>query len=71
MSSGTEFGVSGALLTCDVATACVIRRMNELPGGNFILQELDDTHILIQADMIDFVRESVAAFLDENVWTKE
>jgi hypothetical protein len=35
----------------------------------FIIKELDDTHLLVKEDMVDFVQEQVKAFNNKNVYT--
>jgi hypothetical protein len=35
----------------------------------FVLKELDDTHLLIRDDQVDFVVQQVKAFNNKNVYT--
>jgi len=35
----------------------------------FIIRELDDKHLLIREDMVDFVHQQVKAFNNKNVYT--
>jgi hypothetical protein len=35
----------------------------------FIIKELDDTHLLVKEDMVEFVQEQVKAFNNKNVYT--
>lgn len=37
-------------------------------SGKFIIQVLDDTHLFVKADKVDFVRERVQQFNDRNVY---
>ncbi|KIY99814.1 hypothetical protein MNEG_8149 [Monoraphidium neglectum] len=36
--------------------------------GKFIIAVLDDTHLFVKADKVDFVREKVQEFNDKNVY---
>jgi hypothetical protein len=35
----------------------------------FIIKELDDQHLLVKEDMVEFVKEQVKAFNNKNVYT--
>ena len=64
-------GIVGSLLTVDTSTALVIKMMNDMDEEPFILREIDDTHLLVDPNKVDWIKESVAAFFEENVWTRE
>ncbi|WIA14222.1 hypothetical protein OEZ86_012737 [Tetradesmus obliquus] len=63
---------SGALLTCDVPTKeflVWLNNQNKATKRAFIIKELDDTHLLVKEDMVEFVQEQVKAFNNKNVYT--
>ncbi len=64
-------GIVCSLLTIDTSTALVIKMMNDMQDEPFIIRELDDTHLLVDPEKVDWIKESVAAFFEENVWTTE
>ena len=72
MDYSSPFGTSGSLLTVDVAVAQIIRNMDAIDGvGGFIIKNIDPTHILVKTAAVEWLKESVANFLEANVWTKE
>jgi hypothetical protein len=64
-------GTPGTLLKCDSNTAAIVAMMNDVPElGNFILRQLDDKTFMVVADKVEWVKESVMAFLEKDIWTK-
>lgn len=61
---------SGTLLTCDVPTRQFLIWLNKQTKGEaFIIRELDDTHLLVKDNYVDFVVQQVKAFNNKNVYT--
>lgn len=57
--------LKGALLTCDPAVKQLILSLNEqavalAPNNAFLIQDLDETHLLVKADRVDSIREELA-----------
>mgnify|MGYP002855434053 FL=1 len=63
--------VHGTLLECDIPTKVFILHLNDeqLPSERFVIQDLDDTHLLVQPDKVDMVRGEVASFLQRSQYT--
>ena len=63
--------VHGTLLECDIPTKVFILHLNDeqLPSERFVIQDLDDTHLLVQPDKVDMVRGEVAKFLQRSQYT--
>lgn len=40
-----------------------------MPRPPFIIQELDETHLLVKDEQVEYVQEQVRAFNDRNVYT--
>lgn len=54
--------LKGVLLTCDPAVKQLILNLNEQagPGSSFLVQDLDETHVLVKADQVERIREQLA-----------
>lgn len=63
------------LVTCDVPTREYLSWLDKQVNQSgyrqnpFIIRELDDKHLLIREDMVDFVHQQVKAFNNKNVYT--
>ncbi|KLO18237.1 nucleotide excision repair TFIIH subunit [Schizopora paradoxa] len=56
--------IKGVLLTCDSALKQILLTMNE--KQSFIIEDLDDNHVVIKADEEYRVRLEVEAELEKN-----
>jgi len=56
--------IKGVLLTCDSALKQILLTMNE--KQSFIIDDLDDFHVVIKADEEYRVRQEVEAELEKN-----
>jgi len=61
--------VKGVLLTCDSAVKQILLTMNE--RDNFIVEDLDDFHIIIKADEEYRVRKQLEMELEKNTYSLE
>ncbi|KAF5339741.1 hypothetical protein D9611_009170 [Ephemerocybe angulata] len=61
--------IKGILLTCDPAVKQILLAMDE--KQKFIIDNLDDYHIVIKADDEYRVRLELEAELEKNTWTLE
>jgi len=61
--------VKGVLLTCDSAVKQILLTMNE--RDNFIVEDLDDFHIIIKADEEYRVRKQLESELEKNTYSLE
>ena len=65
----SSVGQRGTLLTADTSAILVIKMMNDIDP--FIIRELDETHLLVDSSQVDWIKQSVVAFMEANVWTAE
>ncbi|KAI4520304.1 TFIIH subunit TTDA/Tfb5 [Schizophyllum commune] len=66
--------IRGVLLTCDPAVKQILLILNEKynsSGGGFIIEDLDDWHIVIKADEEMRVRRELETELEKNTYTLE
>ncbi|KAL1745241.1 TFIIH subunit TTDA/Tfb5 [Schizophyllum fasciatum] len=68
--------IRGVLLTCDPAVKQILLILNEkyntsAGGGGFIIDDLDDWHVVIRADDEMRVRRELDAELEKNTYTLE
>jgi len=61
--------VKGVLLTCDSAVKQILLTMNE--RDNFIVEDLDDFHVIIKADEEYRVRKQLELELEKNTYSLE
>ncbi|KAI3605028.1 hypothetical protein WG66_001899 [Moniliophthora roreri] len=61
--------VKGVLLTCDPAVKQILLIMNE--RQHFILEDLDDNHLVIKADEEYRVRRELEAELEKNTYSMD
>lgn len=59
--------IKGILLSCDPAVKQLLVNMNEKEG--FIIQDLDDNHLLIKADAEERIRRELEAELEQNTYS--
>ncbi|KIL64941.1 hypothetical protein M378DRAFT_162506 [Amanita muscaria Koide BX008] len=61
--------IKGVLLTCDPAVKQILLSMNE--KQNFIIEDLDDYHLVIKADEEYRVRKDLEVELEKNTYSLE
>jgi len=61
--------IKGVLLTCDSAVKQILLTMNE--KDNFIIEDLDDFHLIIKADEEYRVKRQLDAELEKNTYSLE
>ncbi|KAF8874382.1 nucleotide excision repair, TFIIH, subunit [Mucidula mucida] len=61
--------IKGVLLTCDAAVKQILLSMNE--RQSFIVEDLDDNHLLIKAEMEYTVRRELEIELEKNTYSLE
>ncbi|KAI0777436.1 nucleotide excision repair TFIIH subunit [Trametes elegans] len=61
--------IRGVLLTCDSAVKQILLSLNE--KENFIIEDLDDYHVVIKADEEYRVRRELEAELEKNTYSLE
>lgn len=70
MSSQGPKVVAGTLLTTDIPTKQLIMYLDRENDNNIILQDLDDTHVFVNSQYVDYVKENVAALLETNMFER-
>jgi TFIIH basal transcription factor complex TTD-A subunit len=61
--------VAGSLLTMDPATKqLVLYICNENVGKKIIVQDLDDTHVLVNPAYVQYLKNEVARLLEKNMY---
>ncbi|KAH7098064.1 TFIIH subunit TTDA/Tfb5 [Auriculariales sp. MPI-PUGE-AT-0066] len=67
--------IKSVLFTCDSAVKQILIMMDERAsqggGYSFIIQDLDDTHLVIKADDEDRVRRELETELERNAYTQD
>ncbi|XP_064411999.1 general transcription factor IIH subunit 5 [Latimeria chalumnae] len=60
--------LKGVLLECDPAMKQFLLYLDETNalGRKFIIQDLDDTHIFILAEVVQILQEKVGELMDQN-----
>ncbi|KAI9057712.1 nucleotide excision repair TFIIH subunit [Trametes sanguinea] len=61
--------IRGVLLTCDSAVKQILLALNE--KENFIIEDLDDYHVVIKADQEYRVRRELELELEKNTYSLE
>ncbi|THU90415.1 nucleotide excision repair TFIIH subunit [Dendrothele bispora CBS 962.96] len=61
--------IKGVLLTCDAAVKQILLIMNE--QQSFIIEDLDDHHLVIKADEEYRIRRQLETELEKNTYTLE
>jgi len=62
---------AGLLLTCDPPVKQYIKRLDDLKSNDkkFVIEDLDETHLLVQEKARDEINRKVEDWMNENVWT--
>ena len=65
--------VHGTLIECDVPTKVFILHLNDeqLPSERFVIQDLDETHLLVQPHRVELVRAEVKKFQERSQYVPE
>jgi TFIIH basal transcription factor complex TTD-A subunit len=60
--------VHGSLLECDIPTKVFILHLNDeqLPSERFVIQDLDETHLLVQPHKMEMLRREVKTFQERS-----
>jgi len=58
----------GSLITTDIPTKQLILFINKDNGGRLVLQDLDDTHVLVDSRYVQFLKDEVARLLEKNMY---
>ncbi|KAG0332320.1 hypothetical protein BG000_010122 [Podila horticola] len=61
--------VKGVVIECDTSVKQIILGLNE--KSHFIIEDLDDTHVFVDAGCIDQLREDIDQILNENTYKVE
>ncbi|KAG0181666.1 Pol I core factor CF [Apophysomyces sp. BC1034] len=59
--------VKGVLLECDSTVKQIVLNLNK--RGNFVIEDLDDTHLFIEASSVQQLQYELDRILDENSYT--
>lgn len=60
-------GSKGVLVRCDPSIKALISQIDSTNRG-IVLQELDNTHLMIKGEMVPFVKNELNRLLLENVY---
>jgi len=63
--------VRGVIITCDSAVKQILVTLDERPGQSFIIEDLDEFHVLVRADEEQRVRRELEAELEKNTYSME
>lgn len=63
--------MKGVMLTCDSAVKQLLVMMDDKAEYKFIIQDLDENHVLIKAELYDRVRQELEQELEKNAYTQE
>lgn len=65
--------VRGTLITCDAPVKQIISALNDQFQGpqRFVIEDLDETHVLIQSDRLTWLRGELERELEKNTWRPE
>ncbi len=70
MSSSSPTVVAGTLLTTDIPTKQLILFLNRENNNQIIIEDLDDTHVFVHSNKVEYVKECVAQLLETNIFEK-
>ncbi|KAI9491157.1 TFIIH subunit TTDA/Tfb5 [Zychaea mexicana] len=59
--------VKGVLLECDTTVKQIVLNLNK--QGNFVIEDLDETHLFVEASCIKNLQYELDRILDENSYT--
>ncbi|KAG0023396.1 General transcription factor IIH subunit 5 [Entomortierella chlamydospora] len=61
--------VKGVVVECDSSVKMIILGLNE--KGQFIIEDLDETHVFVDASCVDQLRLDIDEILNENTYKVE
>ncbi|KDQ16628.1 hypothetical protein BOTBODRAFT_30551 [Botryobasidium botryosum FD-172 SS1] len=61
--------LKGVLVTCDAAVKQILLHMNT--EQHFIIQDLDDTHLVIKGEELERIRRALDVELEKNTYSFE
>ncbi|KAF9365604.1 TFIIH subunit TTDA/Tfb5 [Mortierella sp. GBAus27b] len=61
--------VKGVVVECDTSVKQIILGLNE--RGQFIIEDLDDTHVFVDGSCIEQLRADIDEILNENTYNVE
>jgi|SaaInlStandDraft_7_1057024.scaffolds.fasta_scaffold769395_1 TFIIH basal transcription factor complex TTD-A subunit len=70
MSERTPKVVAGTLLETDIPTKELILYLDQENDNNIIIEDIDDTHLFINSQYVDYCKERVAELLEQNIFEK-
>ena len=59
--------VKGVLLECDTTVKQIVLNLNK--QGNFVIEDLDETHLFVEASCVKNLQYELDRILDENSYT--
>lgn len=59
--------IKGVLLECDTTVKQIVLNLNK--RSNFVIEDLDDTHLFIEASKVNELQAELDRILDENAYT--
>lgn len=57
----------GVLVQCDPSIRALILQL-DLKNQGIVLEELDNTHLMIKQDMVQYVKEELNRLLSKNIY---
>ena len=63
--------VVGTLLQTDIPTKQLILYLDRENDNNIIIEDTDDTHVFINSQYVEYVKENVAQLLEINYFEKK
>ncbi|XP_075399568.1 general transcription factor IIH subunit 5-like, partial [Tenrec ecaudatus] len=62
--------VKGVLIECDPALKQFLLYLDEsiAPGKKFIIQDIDNTHVFVVAELVSVLQERVGELMDQNAF---
>ncbi|TFJ83547.1 hypothetical protein NSK_005156 [Nannochloropsis salina CCMP1776] len=60
------FTRKGVLVTCDVPMKQLIKHLD--PGNRAIIQDLDETHLFVDANAVSTIKREIESFVDKHVY---
>ncbi|XP_064449227.1 general transcription factor IIH subunit 5-like [Mirounga angustirostris] len=62
--------LKGVLIECDPAMKQFLLYLDELNalGKKFIIQDIDDTHVFVIAELVNVLQERVGELMDQNAF---
>ncbi|KAG5189764.1 TFIIH subunit TTDA/Tfb5 [Tribonema minus] len=61
----------GVLITCDVPTKQFILHLNSKQAQGFIINDLDETHLFVEASAVHEIREQLERLQEMNVYVRQ